>query len=149
MIYIYSIGYCFWEVHVTFCAVNMFWHSWVVNDSILQKKAIVQHLYLGRNPPIITEMRVFRQCTDDDHLVFVLGVVSLFELFALSSCKSQILQIEILYDECRFLSWEWIFSQLMIWVQYLLWSWGKDWDLGCGQSCISLACMLKERYGWL
>ncbi|PON46283.1 C2 domain containing protein [Parasponia andersonii] len=38
------------------------------------KKAIVQHLYLGRNPPIFTEMRVLRQSTDDDHLILELGM---------------------------------------------------------------------------
>ena len=34
----------------------------------LQKEAVVQHLYLGRNPPLFTEMRVLRQ-NNDDHLV--------------------------------------------------------------------------------
>ncbi|CAL0310716.1 unnamed protein product [Lupinus luteus] len=34
------------------------------------KEAVVQHLYLGRNPPLITEMRVLRQ-SNDDHLVLV------------------------------------------------------------------------------
>ncbi|XWS10218.1 hypothetical protein CRYUN_Cryun39dG0056400 [Craigia yunnanensis] len=38
------------------------------------KKAVVQHLYLGRNPPLFTEMRVLRQCSDDDHLVLELGM---------------------------------------------------------------------------
>ncbi|CAN6694047.1 unnamed protein product [Malus baccata var. baccata] len=37
-------------------------------------KGIVQHLYLGRNPPMFTEMRVLRQSTDDDHLVLELGM---------------------------------------------------------------------------
>ncbi|KAM1311404.1 hypothetical protein ACFX2I_007898 [Malus domestica] len=37
-------------------------------------KAVVQHLYLGRNPPMFTEMRVLRQSTDDDHLVLELGM---------------------------------------------------------------------------
>ncbi|CAB4277167.1 unnamed protein product [Prunus armeniaca] len=37
-------------------------------------KAIVQHLYLGRNPPMFTEMRVLRESTDDDHLVLELGM---------------------------------------------------------------------------
>jgi hypothetical protein len=37
------------------------------------KEAIVQHLYLGRSPPLITDMRVLRQ-TDDDHLVLELGM---------------------------------------------------------------------------
>lgn len=36
----------------------------------LQKQAVVQHLYLGRNAPMLTDMRVVRQSTDDDHLVF-------------------------------------------------------------------------------
>ncbi|XVE63263.1 hypothetical protein DITRI_Ditri07aG0006000 [Diplodiscus trichospermus] len=38
------------------------------------KKAVVQHLYLGRNPPLLTEIRVLHQCSDDDHLVIELGV---------------------------------------------------------------------------
>ncbi|KAB2043748.1 hypothetical protein ES319_D01G040200v1 [Gossypium barbadense] len=38
------------------------------------KKAVVQHLYLGRNPPLITEVRVLRECSDDDHLVLELGM---------------------------------------------------------------------------
>ncbi|CAN0891185.1 C2 domain-containing protein At1g53590 [Linum grandiflorum] len=38
------------------------------------KKAIVQHLYMGRNPPLFTEMRVLRQCTDDDHLALEMGL---------------------------------------------------------------------------
>ncbi|XVF18402.1 hypothetical protein REPUB_Repub11eG0018500 [Reevesia pubescens] len=38
------------------------------------KKAVVQHLYMGRNPPLFTEMRVLRQCCDDDHLVLELGM---------------------------------------------------------------------------
>ncbi|KAI3966899.1 hypothetical protein MKW92_012964 [Papaver armeniacum] len=38
------------------------------------KKAEVQELYLGRNPPMITEMRVVRQSSDDDHLVLELGI---------------------------------------------------------------------------
>ena len=35
----------------------------------MQKKVVVEHLYLGRNPPMITEMRILRESTDDDHLV--------------------------------------------------------------------------------
>ncbi|CAK9177250.1 unnamed protein product [Ilex paraguariensis] len=38
------------------------------------KKAVVQHLYMGRSPPIFTEMRVIRQPNDDDHLVLELGI---------------------------------------------------------------------------
>ncbi|OIW19900.1 hypothetical protein TanjilG_28771 [Lupinus angustifolius] len=38
-----------------------------------QKEAVVQHLYLGRNPPLITEMRVLRK-TNDDYLVLELGM---------------------------------------------------------------------------
>ncbi|KAL4271527.1 hypothetical protein GQ457_13G004940 [Hibiscus cannabinus] len=38
------------------------------------EKAVVQHLYLGRNPPLFTEMRVLRECSDDDHLVLELGM---------------------------------------------------------------------------
>ncbi|KAF8025988.1 hypothetical protein BT93_F2731 [Corymbia citriodora subsp. variegata] len=38
------------------------------------KNALVQHLYLGRNPPIFTEMRVLHQSSEDDHLVLELGM---------------------------------------------------------------------------
>ncbi|PSS14276.1 C2 domain-containing protein [Actinidia chinensis var. chinensis] len=38
------------------------------------KKAVVQHLYMGRSPPLFTEMRVLRQSTGDDHLVLELGM---------------------------------------------------------------------------
>ncbi|KAK9269401.1 hypothetical protein L1049_001174 [Liquidambar formosana] len=38
------------------------------------KKAVVQHLYMGRNPPMFTDIRVTRQSTDDDHLVLELGM---------------------------------------------------------------------------
>ena len=35
----------------------------------LQKEVVVQHLYMGRSPPMITKMRVLQQSTSDDHLV--------------------------------------------------------------------------------
>ncbi|CAN6453046.1 unnamed protein product [Victoria cruziana] len=38
------------------------------------KKVVLQELYLGRKPPIITEMRVIGQSADDDHLVLELGL---------------------------------------------------------------------------
>ncbi|XP_039122408.1 C2 domain-containing protein At1g53590-like isoform X1 [Dioscorea cayenensis subsp. rotundata] len=38
------------------------------------RKAVVQHLYLGRNPPMFTDMRVLRDSPDDDHLVLELGM---------------------------------------------------------------------------
>ncbi|KAI3803545.1 hypothetical protein L1987_31701 [Smallanthus sonchifolius] len=38
------------------------------------KEAVVQNLYMGRSPPMITEMRVCRQSTSDDHLVLELGL---------------------------------------------------------------------------
>ncbi|XP_076924909.1 C2 domain-containing protein At1g53590-like [Bidens hawaiensis] len=38
------------------------------------KEAMVQNLYLGRSPPMITDMRVCRQSTGDDHLVLELGL---------------------------------------------------------------------------
>ncbi|KAL6283336.1 hypothetical protein ACE6H2_014265 [Prunus campanulata] len=38
------------------------------------KQAVVQHLYLGRNAPMLTDMRVVHQSTDDDHLVLELGL---------------------------------------------------------------------------
>lgn len=37
-------------------------------------KAMVQHLYLGRNPPMFTEMRILRHSSSDDHLVLELGM---------------------------------------------------------------------------
>ncbi|KAL2466711.1 C2 domain-containing protein [Abeliophyllum distichum] len=41
---------------------------WTVKD------AVVQHLYLGRSPPIFTEMRVLPESNGDDHLVLELGM---------------------------------------------------------------------------
>ncbi|KAI7730423.1 hypothetical protein M8C21_025368, partial [Ambrosia artemisiifolia] len=38
------------------------------------KEAVLQNLYLGRSPPMFTEMRVCRQSTGDDHLVLELGM---------------------------------------------------------------------------
>ncbi|KAI7736346.1 hypothetical protein M8C21_028119 [Ambrosia artemisiifolia] len=38
------------------------------------KEAMVQNLYMGRSPPMITEMRVCRQSTGDDHLVLEMGL---------------------------------------------------------------------------
>ncbi|KAF9666635.1 hypothetical protein SADUNF_Sadunf16G0249400 [Salix dunnii] len=38
------------------------------------KEAVVRHMYLGRNPPLFTGMRVLRQSTGDDHLVLELGM---------------------------------------------------------------------------
>ncbi|TYI32499.1 hypothetical protein ES332_A04G067900v1 [Gossypium tomentosum] len=38
------------------------------------KKAVVQHLYLGRNAPLFTGIRVLHQSPDDDHLVMELGM---------------------------------------------------------------------------
>ncbi|CAM8999377.1 unnamed protein product [Rhodiola kirilowii] len=38
------------------------------------KEAKVQQLYMGRNPPMITDMRVLNQTTGDDHLVLQLGL---------------------------------------------------------------------------
>lgn len=38
------------------------------------RKAVVQHLYLGRNPPMFTEIRVLNESADDDHLVLELGM---------------------------------------------------------------------------
>ncbi|XP_028106120.1 putative receptor protein kinase ZmPK1, partial [Camellia sinensis] len=39
-----------------------------------KKDTVVQHLYMGRSPPVFTEMRVLHQTTDDDHLVLELGM---------------------------------------------------------------------------
>ncbi|XP_024159951.1 C2 domain-containing protein At1g53590 isoform X1 [Rosa chinensis] len=38
------------------------------------KEAVVQHLYLGRNAPMLTDIRVVRESNDDDHLVLELGL---------------------------------------------------------------------------
>ncbi|KAL1203788.1 C2 domain-containing protein [Cardamine amara subsp. amara] len=38
------------------------------------KKAVIQHLYMGRSPPLLTDIRVLRQSTGDDHLVLELGM---------------------------------------------------------------------------
>lgn len=38
------------------------------------KNAVVRHLYMGRSPPMFTEIRVLRQCPGDDHLVLELGM---------------------------------------------------------------------------
>ncbi|XP_073110470.1 C2 domain-containing protein At1g53590 isoform X2 [Elaeis guineensis] len=38
------------------------------------RKAVVQHLYLGRTPPMFTDIRVLRDTADDDHLVLELGM---------------------------------------------------------------------------
>ncbi|KAL8142249.1 hypothetical protein V2J09_015281 [Rumex salicifolius] len=38
------------------------------------RRAAIQQLYLGRNPPIFTEMRVLHKSSDDDHLVLELGI---------------------------------------------------------------------------
>ncbi|XP_078176898.1 C2 domain-containing protein At1g53590-like isoform X3 [Carex rostrata] len=39
-----------------------------------RKKAVLQNLYLGRNPPIFTDIRVLRHSADDDHLVLEMGM---------------------------------------------------------------------------
>ncbi|KAM5586495.1 hypothetical protein ABKV19_005421 [Rosa sericea] len=39
-----------------------------------RKEAVVQHLYLGRNAPMLTDIRVVRESNDDDHLVLELGL---------------------------------------------------------------------------
>lgn len=38
------------------------------------RKATIQQLYLGRNPPVFTEMRALSHSSDDDHLVLDLGL---------------------------------------------------------------------------
>jgi len=38
---------------------------------ILQSKASVQELYMGRNPPMFTSVRVLPETSDDDHLVCI------------------------------------------------------------------------------
>ncbi|PWZ09851.1 hypothetical protein Zm00014a_036380 [Zea mays] len=39
-----------------------------------RSKASIQELYMGRNPPIFTSMRVLPETSDDDHLVLELGL---------------------------------------------------------------------------
>lgn len=38
------------------------------------RKAVIQSLYLGRNAPMFTDIRVVSQSTDDDHLVLEIGM---------------------------------------------------------------------------
>ncbi|CAL9180298.1 unnamed protein product [Musa hybrid cultivar] len=38
------------------------------------RKAVLHHLYLGRNPPMFSDLRVLHQSGDDDHLVLELGM---------------------------------------------------------------------------
>ncbi|KAL6877582.1 hypothetical protein ACP4OV_012797 [Aristida adscensionis] len=38
------------------------------------RKAVIQSLYLGRNPPMFTDIRVVSQTTNDDHLVLEIGI---------------------------------------------------------------------------
>ncbi|KAL6646763.1 hypothetical protein ACP70R_015457 [Stipagrostis hirtigluma subsp. patula] len=38
------------------------------------RKAVIESLYLGRNPPMFTDIRVISQSTDDDHLVLEIGM---------------------------------------------------------------------------
>lgn len=38
------------------------------------RKAEIQNLYLGRNPPMFTDIRAVSQSTDDDHLVLEIGM---------------------------------------------------------------------------
>ncbi|TVU32312.1 hypothetical protein EJB05_24037 [Eragrostis curvula] len=38
------------------------------------KKAVIENLYLGRSPPMFTDIRVVSQSTDDDHLVLEIGI---------------------------------------------------------------------------
>ncbi|KAM7260703.1 hypothetical protein ACFE04_011376 [Oxalis oulophora] len=39
-----------------------------------RKEAEIRHLYMGRHPPIFTEMRVLQESAGDDHLVLELGM---------------------------------------------------------------------------
>lgn len=48
---------------------------------ILQSKAGIQELYMGRNPPIFTSMRVLPETSDDDHLVGTTFVWSEYFLY--------------------------------------------------------------------
>nr|CAB3471576.1 unnamed protein product [Digitaria exilis] len=41
---------------------------------LYMSKASVQELYMGRNPPMFTSMRVLPETSDDDHLVLELGM---------------------------------------------------------------------------
>nr|CAD1842478.1 unnamed protein product [Ananas comosus var. bracteatus] len=54
------------------------------------RKAVMQHLYLGRNPPMFTGIRVIGESTDDDHLVLELGIN-----FASAEDMSAILAVQL------------------------------------------------------
>ncbi|MQM06166.1 hypothetical protein Taro_038984 [Colocasia esculenta] len=45
-----------------------------LNHAVEKKKAVMQQLYLGRNPPVFTGIRVLNQSSDDDHLILELGM---------------------------------------------------------------------------
>lgn len=55
-----------------------------VTVAFMQNEVEVQHLYLGRSPPIFTEMRVLQQTNGDDHLVSAIGWSNFFLM--ISSC---------------------------------------------------------------
>ncbi|KAJ8616670.1 hypothetical protein MRB53_036042 [Persea americana] len=52
------------------------WERWtsVMEEGRSQTKAVVQHLYLGRSPPMFAEARVIHESDDDDHLVMEMGM---------------------------------------------------------------------------
>ncbi|KAH9534804.1 hypothetical protein CY35_17G022800 [Sphagnum magellanicum] len=54
------------------------------------KKAIVQHLYLGKNPPIITMVRALEDCVDGDHLMMEAAME-----FGASQDMSAVLAVQI------------------------------------------------------
>lgn len=100
---------------------------------ILQSKASIQELYMGRNPPIFTSMRVLPETSDDDHLVGTTVVWSEYFLYFYGQLTIICIHFNLL---SRFLSWDWIFFLLKIWVLYLLCSCTRVWDLEWLQICI-------------
>ena len=80
------------------------------NDVTLQKKAVVQHLYMGWNAPIFTEIKVLHLSNDDDHLVsfmyfWVLACCICIFFYAVCVCNLGINQAEIVKgNKCRFWS---------------------------------------------
>jgi hypothetical protein len=54
------------------------YRQYLTQSSFLQTKASIQELYMGRNPPLFTSMRVLPETSDDDHLV---GITILWPRF--------------------------------------------------------------------
>lgn len=63
-----------------------------------QRKAVVQQMYLGKKPPMFTDMRVLGRSTEDDHLVGLLPTFYIHHWFFLC--------IKSLTMFCRLWNWE-------------------------------------------